>query len=230
MDKRFLEDCLAKGMSLETIGKQIGRHPSTVGYWLKKHRLSANGAEKFAARGAVSRDELKAFAEAGASIAEIAVQLDRSVSTIQYWLRRYGIKTLSKRESRLRRATARRPRSSTARAMVGGSSSSRDAVTTGARDAARRRWQNAVARSSKGSSPRPAAPVSSAATPDGWALFSSTTWNLARRSSIWHSAGIHARWPRAARRCGNVRCSVRTATPRWRAGSLLCPWIQVVAR
>jgi hypothetical protein len=41
MDKRFLEDCLAKGMSLETIGEQVGKHPSTVGYWLKKHGLTA---------------------------------------------------------------------------------------------------------------------------------------------------------------------------------------------
>jgi IS30 family transposase len=31
MDKQFLEDCLAKGMSLEAIGDQLGKHPSTVG-------------------------------------------------------------------------------------------------------------------------------------------------------------------------------------------------------
>jgi IS30 family transposase len=32
-----------KGMSLETIGRELGKHPSTVGYWLKKHELTAIG-------------------------------------------------------------------------------------------------------------------------------------------------------------------------------------------
>jgi transposase len=35
MDKRFLEECLARGMSLHAIGEQVGKHYSTVGYWLK---------------------------------------------------------------------------------------------------------------------------------------------------------------------------------------------------
>lgn len=34
MKKQFLEECLAKGMSLETIGELSGKHPSTVRYWL----------------------------------------------------------------------------------------------------------------------------------------------------------------------------------------------------
>jgi IS30 family transposase len=32
MKRRFLEECLAKGMSLESIGELAGRHPSTVSY------------------------------------------------------------------------------------------------------------------------------------------------------------------------------------------------------
>ena len=28
-------------MSLEAIGAELGKHPSTVGYWLKKHGLTA---------------------------------------------------------------------------------------------------------------------------------------------------------------------------------------------
>lgn len=31
MDRQFLEECLGRGMSLETIGGVIGKHPSTVG-------------------------------------------------------------------------------------------------------------------------------------------------------------------------------------------------------
>jgi transposase len=91
MDKRFLEECLEQGMSLEAIGVRVGRHPSTVAYWLKKHGLAALGAEKYVGRGAVSRDELQALADAGATLSEMAERLDRSVSTIRYWLARYDI-------------------------------------------------------------------------------------------------------------------------------------------
>lgn len=102
MERRFLEGCLAQGMSLEAIGREVGRHPSTVGYWLKKHGLAACGAQKNARRGAVSRDELKALAESGATVAEMAERLDRSTSTIRYWLRRYGIDAVNPRGPRRR--------------------------------------------------------------------------------------------------------------------------------
>jgi transposase len=46
MEKGLLEECLAEGMSLEAIGKRVGKHESTVGYWLKKHGLVAVKAEK----------------------------------------------------------------------------------------------------------------------------------------------------------------------------------------
>ena len=91
MDKGFLEDCLARGMSLEAIGKAAGKHPSTVSYWLKKYGLRALGAEKYAGRGAVSRDDLRALAAAGATLSEMSEHLDRSVSTVRYWLARHGI-------------------------------------------------------------------------------------------------------------------------------------------
>ncbi len=102
MDKRFLEDCLAKGMSLETIGKATGKHPSTVGYWMQKHGLRANGAKKYARRGAVACDELEALVDGGASLVEIAEALDRSVSTVRYWLARYEIETTRPRGPRRR--------------------------------------------------------------------------------------------------------------------------------
>jgi len=37
MQKELLEERLAEGMSLEAIGKRVGKHESTVSYWLKKH-------------------------------------------------------------------------------------------------------------------------------------------------------------------------------------------------
>jgi transposase-like protein len=100
MDKRFLEECLARGMSLHAIGGQVGKHYSTVGYWLKKHGLAAHGAEKYVQRGALHRDELKALAERGATVVEMAEALDRSPSTIRYWLRRYEIEIASRRGPR----------------------------------------------------------------------------------------------------------------------------------
>ena len=102
MDKRFLKDCLAKGMSLEAIGELVGKHPSTVGYWLEKHNLRANGAGKYTRRGAVTRDALEAAIGSGATLAEIAERLDRSISTIRYWLNRYELKTVNRRGRRPR--------------------------------------------------------------------------------------------------------------------------------
>ena len=52
MEKGFLEECLAKEMSLEAIGRErAGKHPSTVRYWLQKHGLAACGAVKTRAQG-----------------------------------------------------------------------------------------------------------------------------------------------------------------------------------
>ncbi len=102
MDKRLLEDCLARGMSLEAIGESVGRHPSTVGYWLKKHRLTANGSKKYARRGPIARDALNSLVDEGATLAEIAREFDRSISTVRYWLAHYEIETANSRGPRPR--------------------------------------------------------------------------------------------------------------------------------
>lgn len=102
MDKRFLEDCLARGMSLEAIGRRVGKHPSTVSYWLKKHGLSPVGASKHAKRGPVCADKLQTLVESGATLAEMSEQLDRSVSGLRYWLERHGVKRASRRGPRRR--------------------------------------------------------------------------------------------------------------------------------
>jgi IS30 family transposase len=56
MDKRFLEDCLAQGMSLEAIGRLAGKHPSTVSYWLQKYGMTPSGAAH-APKGGLKRSE-----------------------------------------------------------------------------------------------------------------------------------------------------------------------------
>jgi DNA-binding transcriptional ArsR family regulator len=102
MEKRFLEDRLAQGLSLEAVGEEVGKHPSTVGYWLKKHGLAACGARKYARRGALRKDELEALAEQGTTVTEMAERLDRNPSTVRYWLGRHEIGIVDRRGSRRR--------------------------------------------------------------------------------------------------------------------------------
>lgn len=103
MDKGYLEDCLAKRMSLKAIGKVAGKHPSTVAYWLNKHQLVPSGGEKYRHRGALCPEQLKLLADNGVTLVEMAARLDRSVSTIRYWLDRHGIKPSSRHGSHSRR-------------------------------------------------------------------------------------------------------------------------------
>jgi len=89
-------------MSLEAIGREVGRHPSTVGYWLKEHGLKACGSEKFARRGALCKPVLEDLIERGATVDEMAVKLDRNPSTIRYWLRKHELEAPDRRGPRRR--------------------------------------------------------------------------------------------------------------------------------
>ncbi len=103
MEKGFLEECLATGMSLEAIGREVGKHPSTVGYWLKKHQLHAVGRDRFSSRGGLDRDQLTTAVDAGLTLDEISKQVDRDISTVRYWLKRHGLRAtggLRRRETR----------------------------------------------------------------------------------------------------------------------------------
>lgn len=76
---------------MESLGRELGVSPSTVGYWAKKHGLQPPGAARFAARGAPDRAMLEDLAHRGATLREMAETLDRSVATIRHWLRRWEI-------------------------------------------------------------------------------------------------------------------------------------------
>ncbi len=93
MDKGFLEDRLAEGMSLEAIGASAGKHPSTVSYWLQKYGLRANGAVRHASKGGVKRSELEPLVAQGLTIEGIAQRLGIGDTTVRHWLKRYGLKT-----------------------------------------------------------------------------------------------------------------------------------------
>lgn len=100
MEKELLEECLAEGMSLEAIGERVGKHESTVSYWLKKHGLAAAQAEKHAAKGAPSKDELERLLRLGMSLREVAKEMDRSLATIRHWMRKYELKAVPHRHHR----------------------------------------------------------------------------------------------------------------------------------
>ena len=93
MERTLLEGYLAEGLSLTEIGRRVGRHEATVGYWVAKWGLEASRRERHAARGALGRGDLESLIDTGASIAEMAHQLDRSKATVRHWLKRYGLKT-----------------------------------------------------------------------------------------------------------------------------------------
>jgi transposase len=97
VDKELLEQCLGEGLSLEAIGKRVGKHESTVSYWLKKHGLVAAEAAKHAAKGAPAKDELERLLRLGMSLREIAKEMDRSLATIRHWMKRYDLKAIAHR-------------------------------------------------------------------------------------------------------------------------------------
>jgi transposase len=100
MDKAFLQGCLAEGLSLEAIGERVGKHPSTVSYWLKKHDLSASRSRRHAPKGPLARSDLAELVDAGLTLREIADGLDRSPTTIRYWLREHDLHLRRGRRSR----------------------------------------------------------------------------------------------------------------------------------
>lgn len=108
MDKEFLSDCLAKGMSLPQIGRLTDRPPGTVGYWVAKHGLVANGKEKFSPvlkRSGNEREELKRMLDAGWTLAEIGAALEVAPGTVGRRIDGHGLGgTRAMRRSALVRA------------------------------------------------------------------------------------------------------------------------------
>jgi transposase len=99
MDRTQLKAWLDAGLSLPQIGALTNRDPSTVGYWVKKYGLTANGKERYAPRGGLTRAQLEPFVERGATLAEIADELDRSTSTVRHWLNKHGLSTTRRHEN-----------------------------------------------------------------------------------------------------------------------------------
>lgn len=105
MDRTALKQMLDDGLSLAEIGRRVGRHESTVAYWVDQHRLRANHSERHAARGGLSHELLESLTERGMSIAQIATEVERSKAAVRHWLRKYGLRTHRSAGSRPREAS-----------------------------------------------------------------------------------------------------------------------------
>jgi transposase len=101
MERAWLERQLAAGRSIEAIAREVGRHPSTVAYWVKQHGLASSHAARYAARGALDRELLHTLVDAGRSTRQIASDVGRSQATVRHWLREYGLRTARARPPRV---------------------------------------------------------------------------------------------------------------------------------
>ena len=93
MERESLARLLDDGLSLEQIGRRFGRHPSTVAYWVGKHGLRAANSARHASRGGIDEQLLRELVVQRHTVRRLAAKLGVSVSTVRYWLRRYGLKT-----------------------------------------------------------------------------------------------------------------------------------------
>lgn len=72
------------------IGQRVGLEKSTVSYHVKKHGLTPVNAGRAANKGGLSREALSALVDEGLSLTEMARRVDRSISTVRYWLKKHG--------------------------------------------------------------------------------------------------------------------------------------------
>jgi transposase-like protein len=82
---------LQAGASIEAIAREVGRHPSSVAYWVHKHGLTSTHAARHAARGPIERDLLVEIVACELSIRDMADVFERSPTTIRHWLRRHQL-------------------------------------------------------------------------------------------------------------------------------------------
>ena len=104
-----MERWLGEGLSVEEIARRVGKHPSTVAYWMKGFGLRSAHADKHGSRGGIARDELAELVARDLTVRQIAEQLGQSATNVRYWLNRHGLKTTTRarRERRVAAAAAR---------------------------------------------------------------------------------------------------------------------------
>ena len=97
MGRDWLAEQLSAGRSIESIAREVGKDPSTVGYWARKHGLVSMHAERHTNREALDRARLEELVARGLTTREIAAAVERSQGTVRHWLKRYGLSTVRSR-------------------------------------------------------------------------------------------------------------------------------------
>ena len=100
MEAQWLASQLDAGRSIESIAREAGRSPSTVAYWVNKHGLTSQHAERHRARGGLTREQLEPLVAAGVPIRAMAEQLGMSYTTVRHWLARHGLHHAARAPSR----------------------------------------------------------------------------------------------------------------------------------
>ena len=95
VERESLESLLEQGLSIARIAKRFGMDPSTVSYWMAKYGLKSIFRDKHRAKGGIPRERLVELVNRGMTIAEIAAAVGLSKGTVQHWMRRYGLRTVS---------------------------------------------------------------------------------------------------------------------------------------
>jgi len=93
VEEEWLSEQLADGRSIGWIAREVGKAPSTVGYWVRRFGLSSAHAERHAARGRISGPALAAFVAEGLTLQGMAERLGIGRTSVRHWLRAYGLKT-----------------------------------------------------------------------------------------------------------------------------------------
>jgi hypothetical protein len=93
MDRDRLKAYLERGPSLPQIGALENRDPSTVGYWVKKHGLVANGSARYSPRPKepLTREQLEPLVRLGMPARHIAKRLNRNPESIRRAIARHGL-------------------------------------------------------------------------------------------------------------------------------------------
>lgn len=107
MEREQLEAQLAAGLTLAEMGRRAGTHPATVAYWLDRHDLPRPVDATHRPRGSLPRAQLSRLVAEDLTVREIAVAVDRSPTTVRYWLRRYELSTTPAARAKRRGAPRR---------------------------------------------------------------------------------------------------------------------------
>ena len=116
---------LAAGRSIESIAREVGKHPSTVGYGSRSTAcVDSCGQACRARRRRTARRSSSSWSE-GMSVRQIGEELGLGFAAVQYWLAKYDLKTRAPPLLAARRRRRRRRCSASADGTAGRSGSVR---------------------------------------------------------------------------------------------------------